>query len=116
MDQTSLELLKTELTPYLALLRQALETIRNEQISNYPLVILSHYSIELGVSIFGSKKIGSYFYFASTLEELASKKIIQMDKVEDFLKIYKEHTDELCLFLIQATGGQFIFLPITSQS
>jgi hypothetical protein len=115
MDQTLLELLKTELAPNQSLLGQALDTIRNEQISNYPLIILSVHPIELGISIFGSQKIGSYFYSASTLEELATKKIIQMDKVDDFLKVYKNHEDELCLFLIQATGGQFIFLPIAQE-
>jgi hypothetical protein len=116
MDQASLELLKSELTPQLNLLGKALDTIRNEQISNYPIVILSEQPIELGVSIFGVHKIGSYYYSASTLEELATKKIIQMDKIEDFLKVYKEHDNELCLFLIQGTEGQFIFLPIVDQS
>ncbi len=116
MDQKSLELLKTEITPNFSHLRQALETIRNEQISNYPLVILSEYPIELGISIFGSQRVGAYFYSVSTLEELATKKIIQMDKVEDFLKIYNEHEADLCVFLIQASGGQFIFLPIASLS
>lgn len=116
MDQKSLELLKNEIAPNLSQLRQALETIRNEQISNYPLLILSEYPIELGISIFGSQKIGAYLYSASTLEELATKKIIQMDKVEDFLIIYKEHDADLCVFLIQSSGGQFIFLPIASPS
>lgn len=115
MDQSSLELLKTELAPNLSLLKQAIETIRNEQISNYPLVVLSEHPIEIGVSIFSSEKLGSYFYSASTLEELATKKIILMEKIEDLLKVYKEHDDEICLFLIQATSGQFIFLPILHQ-
>jgi hypothetical protein len=49
---------------------------------------------------------------ASHLEEFAIKQIIAEDKIDSFRKVYKEHLDELCIFVMTENSGDFVFLPV----
>ena len=45
------------------------------------------------------------------MKELATKKIIQMERVDHFRSVFKDPDFFFCLFTLSDLGAQFIFLP-----
>ncbi len=92
-------------------LTKVADTIRLENISNYPIIVVSKEEILMGVSVFDadtSEKEG--FIYASTLEEFHAKGLIAPDRVDDFRQLYRSHQNELCCFAANDEGGaQFVF-------
>ena len=89
---------------------QTVQTILNEEVSNYPILVAYPVStrIEIGLPLLESERYG---FNATTLEELAMKKIISLDKVNEFRKLYKEKVNNFCIFLLDQPAPQFIFVP-----
>ncbi|MCB0540999.1 MAG: hypothetical protein R2836_07730 [Chitinophagales bacterium] len=92
-----------------------LETIKDEilsqDISNYPIFVASTNYIDLGKLLIDKVQGGNWHFSASHLEEFVHKSIIAMDKVDGFRDLYKQHADELCIFVIDNDMGDFVFLP-----
>lgn len=105
--------LEEELKPFRPLMSKAAETILDQDISSYPIFIVSQLEIQLGIPLVardsGSKR--KWFVNVSTLEELNTKNIVHNDKVDEFRKVYKDPTLNFCLFVLSDLGAQFIFLP-----
>lgn len=91
---------------------KTIQTIRDENVSNYPILIAfpSFTNLNIGLPI---KEEGSLSFNATTLEELAMKKIVDMDRVDGFRKLYKEKQDSFCIFLLEKPAPQFVFVPYT---
>ncbi|MCH2045416.1 MAG: hypothetical protein MK212_14965 [Saprospiraceae bacterium] len=90
----------------------ATETVQNEGVSNYP-ILIAHQNAEIGIGlvVIDSQKENLYWnYNLTTLEELATKKIIGADRIDDFRHLYKSKTDHFCVFLLEEES-QFIFIP-----
>ena len=89
---------------------QTIQTIRDENVSNYPILIAfpSFTNLNIGLPI---KEGESLSFNASTLEELAMKKVVDLDKIDGFRKLYKEKQDSFCIFLLQKPAPQFVFVP-----
>ncbi len=100
--------------PYLPLMGQAADTILDQDVSTYPIFIIHQLNVEIGV-VLVSKEEGKaeWSIHASTLEELVTKQVIQMDKVDNFRQVYKDPRENLCLFTLSEMGATFIFLPRT---
>ena len=98
-----IETLKTVLKPHLPLLKEARERVLTQDVSNYPIFVLSEEEIELGIPLteisIGDKK-KSYIRL-TTLEELATKGIVEMSKVDDFRALYQSKKNNLCLLVIR---------------
>ena len=47
----------------------------------------------------------------STLEEFSTKQIILADKIENFKQVYKNPSEQLCLFVLSDLGATFVFIP-----
>ena len=92
-------------------LTKVADTIRLEDISNYPIIVLSETELLMGVPVFDSEtKPEGGFIYASTLEEFHAKGIITSDKLDDFKHLYQTHKNELCCFVSNSEGGaQFVF-------
>jgi len=89
---------------------QAIKTIEDENVSNYPILVAfpSFTNVNIGLPI----NEGEHFSFnATTLEELAVKKVVDMEKIDGFRKLYKEKKDSFCIFLLEKPAPQFIFIP-----
>lgn len=87
------------------------KTIQDENVSNYPILVAfpSFTNVDIGLPI----NEGEQFSFnATTLEELAMKKVVNLDKIDEFRKLYKEKKDTLCIFLLEKPAPQFIFIPV----
>ena len=105
--------LENELMPFRAVMGQAADTILDQEVSSYPIFVVSMLDVDLGVSLVNRDpgKRQKWSVRASTLEELNAKNIVQNDKVDDFRRVFKDPTLHYCLFVLSDLGAQFIFLP-----
>jgi hypothetical protein len=96
-----------------ATLIQAADTIRSEDVSNYPIFVVAKTSVEIGIPLIAQAD-GSENWIAnaSTLEEFHARRIIEAENIDDFRQVYRRHADELCVFVLDTEGGaNFIFIP-----
>ena len=105
-----LESLKSEIDKKRDWFTKAVKTILDENISNYPILVGYPAFTDLNIGLPLSE--GKNFSFnATTLEELAMKKIVALEKVDEFRKLFKEKKDSFCIFLLEKPAPQFIFMP-----
>lgn len=120
LTETALRNLKQQLDVYLSLLAQAAETIQVQDISNYP-VFMVYQSEEhpgLGLPVVAAQPGEENFNWsinATTLEELAAKKVVAMENVDRFRAVYKTHSNAICCLVWHEDGGQFVFLPASEN-
>lgn len=104
--------LKEAIRPFIPVIGKAADTIINENVSNYPIFVVSQLDIDLGIPLVNRTEEGPLWsVHASTLEEMSAKRVIQEDRLTDFQRIYNEHSDDVCLFVLSDLGAKFIFLP-----
>jgi hypothetical protein len=112
LEQNSeiLGLLEVTLKKNKAWFLKTIQTIRDENVSNYPILIAypSFTDLDVGLPIKEEEQLS---FNATTLEELAMKKIVNLEKVDEFRKLYKEKQDSFCIFLLQKPAPQFVFVP-----
>lgn len=113
-EESQYKAIEKALAPYQTLMEQAADTILDQEVSTYPIFIIHQLNVEIGVVLVPKEEGGAeWSIHASTLEELVTKQIIQMDKVDDFRQVYKDPRENLCLFTLSEMGATFIFLPRT---
>ena len=90
---------------------QTVKTIQDENVSNYPILVAfpSFTNVDIGLPINEGEKLS---FNATTLEELAMKKVVNLEKIDEFRKLYKEKKDTFCIFLLEKPAPQFIFIPV----
>ncbi len=104
--------LKDALQPFIPAIGKAADTIIDENVSNYPIFVVSQLEIDLGIPLIKRTEEGSsWSVHASTLEELSAKRVIQEERVNDFRNVFKDPRDYVCLFVLSDLGAKFIFLP-----
>lgn len=104
--------LNQEIKPYVKMMGQASDSVINQDISSYPIFILHQTQVPFGLPLVEREKLGGkWSVHVSTLEEFVTKQLIEQQKTEEFKTIYKDPKKYLCLFVIQAEGANFIFLP-----
>ena len=91
----------------------AADTIRNENVSNYPIFVASKTVVEIGVMLFPQGQLpDDWIVTASSLEEFHVKKVIDSEKIDDFRDLYRAHAEEICVFAVDTEGSsKFIFIP-----
>ena len=110
----SYQIIERALAPYQELLAQTSDAILDHDISNYPIFVVHQQEVEIGVKIIEREEqenTDSWTIQASMLEEFVSKKIIDLERVEEFREIYKSPQKYFCLFILNELGAQFVFLP-----
>ncbi|RMD71648.1 MAG: hypothetical protein D6818_07560 [Bacteroidetes bacterium] len=113
MDKKArLEALKKELESYLPALGQAADTIREQGVSKYPILVLHKLEVDIGIPIIDRHRVqGDWSVNASTLEEFVTKRLVQPEQVDHFRKVYKNPDEFVCLFVLSDLGANFVFLP-----
>ncbi len=102
--------LEKELAPLNQMMGQAADTIVNENVSNYPIFVVHKQEMNMGIPLVSHEEENiSWSVNASTLEEFVTKKIISMDKIDDFKNVFKPIENDLCLFVLSELGATFIF-------
>lgn len=111
--QTELFLkLEEELKNYKKAIGQASDMILSQEISEKPIFIVHQQTVNLGIPIIDRNKVnGNWSVNASTLEEFIEKGLLRSDKLTDFITVYKDPKEFLCLFVLSELGATFIFLP-----
>lgn len=113
-DRPKYQQLEEELKPYAALMGKAADAILDQNISNYPIFVVHQYQLDIGIPLLVNEPGGpKWSIHASTLEELATKNVIDMSRVDNFRKVYKNPEEHLCLFVLSELGANFIFIPRT---
>lgn len=113
-EENQFRAIEKALGPYLPLMEQAADTILDQDVSTYPIFIIHQLNVEIGVVLVAKEEgKAEWSIHASTLEELVTKQVIQMDKVDNFRQVYKDPRENLCLFTLSEMGATFIFLPRT---
>jgi hypothetical protein len=104
--------LREEIKPYLKMLREASRTIRDQDVSNYPIFVFHQQIIELGVSLVDRDETsGNWSVNASTLEEFVARQLIDQEAIPGFKKHYHDPDTHHCLFVLSELGAEFVFLP-----
>lgn len=110
-DVEKLMFIENELRHYEALLTKTADSIIEEGVSNYPILVVHKQEVVLGVPIIDRNKLQTNWSInASTLEEFYNKKLIAESKIDDFRKTYKDPKENLCLFVLSDVGANFLFL------
>jgi hypothetical protein len=103
-------LLRDQLKVYIPLMQKAAEVVRDEDVSNYPILVVHKQELEIGIPMDMTIPLpGQWKINVSTLEEFVARKLIEDEKVDEFRKLYKHHENHVCLFVISSLGAQFIF-------
>jgi len=86
--------------------------IKDKEVSNYPIIVLNQKDISLGLKIVDKNDFDlSWNFNISHLEEFVIKGIVLKEKVIDFIKVYKEHSNHLCLFVaFNENEADFIYV------
>lgn len=97
------------------LLREQLVSISNgiilQEVSKYPIFIAYQEEIALGKSLFTKEKnLTNWNISVSILEDLVNKKIVELSKVDNFRKVYKNPEQFFCFLVIDEKDFQFIFI------
>jgi len=102
--------LKQDLSPYRHLLEKAADTIENERVSNYPILLVTQQPSDLGIELFNPTKSQINWYVqALTVEVLVSKQMIDIQKIDIFRTHYNQHRPALCLLISIGTRHSFVF-------
>jgi hypothetical protein len=110
--QHELKTIEKILKKYLSTLAEAAETIRLQDVSKYPIFVISQNDMQIGIPLLEKERIAEgWIINASTLEEFYSKQIINEDKIHDFKTLYKSKKNNICVFAVLGEGGKFLFLP-----
>ena len=112
IEESRYTILKEELESYIPALAKAGDAIIKEGVSSYPIFVVHQQTINIGIQIVDRNNVGkNWSVNSSTLEEFVQKKLISLDKVEAFKKVYRDPSKEICLFVLSELGASFVFLP-----
>lgn len=92
-------------------LKNTCKKIIEKKFSKFPVIIMSRYEVNLGTLLIDQNEIKSnkWKYFASYLEFLHSKKIL--NDIDIFKEKYKSHDEYCCLLTVINNNSKIIFIP-----
>ena len=108
--------LQTDVKPHLAPLGTAADTVRDQDVSNYP-IFFAYAGVEneqapgIFVMEIKTNRGITWRVNVSTLEELVAKQVITRERIDPFIKVYKNTPDTLCFLIVDEEGARFGFVP-----
>lgn len=97
--------------PYRQVMAQAVDSILDQEVSKYPVFVVHQHEVEIGVPLVTAEADNKWSIHASTLEEFVSKQIVEEERIDSFIDVYKDPREQFCLFVLSELGANFIFLP-----
>lgn len=93
-------------------LKEAAYQLKVRKISEYPIFPISKNPMKIGQLLLGQKEAElKWNVNFSFLENLISMEIIHEDKVDEFLKTYKDPEEFACLLVIDKAFMNFLYIP-----
>lgn len=108
-----LDSLEQDIRFYSIAIKEASETIIQDQISNYPVFIAHKGFFPVGELILDKKEYNAEWSInATTAEDLIKEGIIPFEKARFFITQYKLPNEFICLFVVPDDHqASFIFIP-----
>jgi len=103
--------LEKDLKHYQGFLSYTSDTIIDQDVSEYPIFVIHRQGINVGIPLNTDHLEGSWVVNASSLEEFATKQLIEPTKVDAFKSVYKSPKDFLNLFVVDGDNANFVFIP-----
>jgi len=111
-QESPLVSLEKDLEFYADAIKEVAIEIMVEGISAHPIFVAHQHEVKLGEIILNKEELNTDWTIqASTLEEFVEKGIINKEKREQFLKVYKKPENFMCVFVIVPEGANFIYYP-----
>ncbi|MFC6225334.1 hypothetical protein ACFP2F_18950 [Hymenobacter artigasi] len=93
-------------------LLEASSQIRKGDFSQYPIFVFAKQEVPLGGLLVNADDLNlEWHVFASYLELFVQQGIIDVDGVEAFRATYKDADEFCCLFVLDETFTNFVFVP-----
>lgn len=91
---------------------QMVQAVCDQDVSNYPIVVL-HNTSNFDVGILFANLTSGWEIRISTAEEFSMRQLIANEKLHDFLALYRKHRERnLSVFVLTTEGGaEFLFVP-----
>lgn len=91
-------------------LKEASYQIRKRNFSQYPIFPVSKEDIPIGQLLYEKGKMSNEWnYYASFLEEFEQRQLVA--EKEAFIQAYKDADEFCCLFIVDSTFTNFVFIP-----
>jgi hypothetical protein len=93
-------------------LKEASYHIRHRQISPYPIFIFAKEACPLGMLLISAHELDlEWQVYASYMDEFVQRGLIDKDNTTDFEVAYKNPEEFCCLFVLDRTFTNFVFVP-----
>ncbi|MBP6183934.1 MAG: hypothetical protein KA479_03275 [Saprospiraceae bacterium] len=109
--EVKLKQIEADIRPWMAVMGNLADQVRDQDVSRYPIFVVHPATIELGLPVVEKGDQSRWSIHISTLEEFSTKQIILADKIENFKQVYKNPSEQLCLFVLSDLGATFVFIP-----
>jgi len=115
--EINLQQLRAELILFKEAIKETSRDIIKENYSQYPIFIAHNDDVLIGEKILDKKDMTTYYNIsASTLEEFVEKKVISIDKVDEFKRTYKKPKEFICFFVVVDLEAFFVYIPYDSPA
>ena len=93
-------------------LKEASYQLRVRKISEHPIFVISKEPIKIGQLLLAKKEADlKWDFYFSFLENIVSLEIVSEDKIDEFLKIYKDPEEFACVLVVDKDFMNFIYIP-----
>jgi hypothetical protein len=93
-------------------LKEASYHIRSRDISNHPIFIFAKDPCPIGMLLVGAHELNlEWHVYASFLDEFVQRGLVGKDHIQDFETAYKAPDEFCCLFVLDKTFTNFVFIP-----
>ncbi len=93
-------------------LKEAAYQVKARKISDYPIFPISKLQIPIGQLLIGKGELDTdWNYNFSFLDEFLQRKLIDQEKVAEFIANYRDPDEFCCLFVVDEEFTNFIYIP-----
>jgi hypothetical protein len=108
--------LKSDLRIYAEMMHEVALDIVKQGFSKYPMFIATEAEIKMGELILDRNDYAATFsIYASTMEEMLERGLIQENKMQNFVSNYKDPRMHMCVLLVTNGIASIVFYPYQSN-
>jgi hypothetical protein len=104
--------LKADIDFYSESIKEVAMDMVKENFTQYPIFIASEHEVKLGELILSRVDFArDNDIYASTLEELIERKVVEATKKNNFIENYKPYKTHCCVLWLTPNSAQFVYIP-----
>lgn len=98
-------------------MREFSKHVISEEISAYPVYIAHQEGVALGKPFMTKDQHKlNWNYNVTVLEEFVNKKVVEKEKVEEFMSTFGEPEERACIFVVLPNEASFIFVNYVPET